>query len=101
MGVAFEVAFPKYMALCGFWGRLEVALGWLWTPESMPSIWLVYGFDLALGGLGWPDIRGSRSSKTRTFLARLFVRARESPRKLALPVETRKAGKGRITKTDV
>jgi hypothetical protein len=27
-----------------------VALGWLWTPESMPSICLVYGSVVALGG---------------------------------------------------
>ena len=28
-----------------------MALGWLCTPESMPSICLVYGFEMALGGL--------------------------------------------------
>src|ERR1035437_5429337 len=27
-----------------------VALGWLCTPESMPSICLLYGFGVALGG---------------------------------------------------
>src|ERR1035441_7014437 len=29
----------------------EVALGWLWTPEYMPSICLLDGFAVALGGL--------------------------------------------------
>jgi hypothetical protein len=28
-------------------------LGWLCTPESMPSICLVYGFEVALGGFAW------------------------------------------------
>ena len=56
---------------------------------------------MALGGFGRLDTPGSRSSKTRTFRARFFVRAQESPRKLALPVETRKAGKSRITKAEV
>src|ERR1022692_278804 len=32
----------------------EVALGWLWTPEYMPSICLVYGFAVALGGFAPP-----------------------------------------------
>ena len=52
------------MALGWLWGGFEVALysqvdsfvvalGWLCTPESMPSICLVYGFLVALGGL--PD----------------------------------------------
>src|ERR1017187_2152222 len=30
-----------------------MALGWLCTPESMPSICLVYGFVVAFGGFGW------------------------------------------------
>src|ERR1017187_7441294 len=40
---------------CGFgvalgwpWGGFAVALGWRCTPESMPSICLVYGFEVAL-----------------------------------------------------
>src|ERR1035438_6588489 len=33
------------------WCGLEVALGWLCTPEYMPSICLLYGFAVALGGL--------------------------------------------------
>src|ERR1035441_3317564 len=32
----------------------EVALGWLWTPEYMPSICLLYGFAVALGGFAPP-----------------------------------------------
>src|ERR1019366_526600 len=35
------------------WGGLVMALGWLCTPESMPSICLVYGFVVAFGGFGW------------------------------------------------
>src|ERR1019366_4268715 len=42
---------------CGFgvalvwpWGGFGVALRWLCTPESMPSICLLYGFGVALGG---------------------------------------------------
>jgi hypothetical protein len=31
-----------------------VALGWLWTPEYMPSICLLYGFAVALGGFAPP-----------------------------------------------
>ena len=37
-------------ALVEPWWSLGVALWWLCTPESMPSIWLVYGFVVALGG---------------------------------------------------
>src|ERR1022692_3902277 len=33
-----------------------VALGWLCTPESMPSICVVYGLGVALGGL---SVQGS------------------------------------------
>ena len=33
------------------WGGFEVALRWLCTPESMPSICLQYGLGVALGGL--------------------------------------------------
>src|ERR1035438_5580435 len=37
-------------ALGRLWGGFGVALGWLWTPEYMPSICLLYGFAVALGG---------------------------------------------------
>ena len=36
-------------------GRLVVALGWLCTPESVPSLCLVYGFLVALGGQSVAD----------------------------------------------
>src|ERR1039458_1974579 len=39
-------------ALVEPWGGLGVALGWLCTPESMPSIWLCGGLSVALGGFG-------------------------------------------------
>ena len=35
-------------ALVEPWGGLGVALGWLCTPESMPSIWLCGGLVVAL-----------------------------------------------------
>ena len=38
-----------------------MALGWLCTPESMPSICLVYGFAVALGGFARPSARLSGS----------------------------------------
>src|ERR1039457_2217390 len=38
-------------ALVWLWCGLEVALGWLCAPEYMPSICLLYGFAVALGGL--------------------------------------------------
>ena len=42
------------VALGWLWCSLRVALGWLCTPESMPSICLVYGFEVALGGFARP-----------------------------------------------
>ncbi len=42
-------------------------------------------FDAALGGFGRLDIPGSRSSKTRTFLARFSERTQGSSRRRAFP----------------
>src|ERR1035438_4461911 len=39
------------VALVWLWCGFGVALGWLCTPEYMPSICLLYGFAVALGGL--------------------------------------------------
>jgi hypothetical protein len=66
-----------------------VALGCLCTPESMPSICLVYGLDMALGGSHpqAPDRGGS--PKKRAFLANLRLRARESARKRVFPSSNR------------
>jgi hypothetical protein len=54
---------------CGFgvavvwlWCGFVVALGWLCSPESMPSICLVYGFEVALGGLSAGASRKSENS---------------------------------------
>jgi hypothetical protein len=47
---------------CGFGG----ALGWLCTPESMPSICLLYGFGVALGGLPPFLVQGSRFEVQRS-----------------------------------
>ena len=38
------------VALVEPWGGFVVALWWLCTPESMPSICLVCGLGVALGG---------------------------------------------------
>src|ERR1039458_136373 len=50
------------VALVWLWGGFGVALGWLCTPESMPSICLVYGLAVALGGLSvqGSGVRGDR-----------------------------------------
>src|ERR1035438_1991468 len=47
-----EPRFPQ--ALVWPWCGLGVALGWLCTPESMPSICLQYGLGVALGGFARP-----------------------------------------------
>jgi hypothetical protein len=47
-----EPRFPQ--ALVWLWCSLGVALVWLCTPESMPSICLQYGLGVALGGFGRP-----------------------------------------------
>src|ERR1035438_9291321 len=44
------------VALVGPWCGFGGALVWLCTPESMPSICLLYGFAVALGGL---SVQGS------------------------------------------
>src|ERR1035438_9378090 len=41
-------------ALVWLWCGLGVALRCLCTPESMPSICLVFGFGVALDGFRWP-----------------------------------------------
>src|ERR1035441_404631 len=43
------------VALVWLWCGFGVALVWLCTPESMPSICLVYGFGLAWGGFRVQD----------------------------------------------
>src|ERR1017187_9886941 len=42
-------------ALVEPWCGFVVALWWLCTPESMPSICLLYGFAVALGGSARPS----------------------------------------------
>jgi hypothetical protein len=37
------------------WGSLGMALGWLCSPESVPSIWLCGGLGVALGCLCTPE----------------------------------------------
>src|ERR1017187_7716176 len=52
------------MALWWPCGGLVVALGWLCTPESMPSICLVYGFEMALGGFTHTSFRPAITGAT-------------------------------------
>jgi hypothetical protein len=57
-------------------GGLGVALRWLCTPESMPSICLLYGFVVALGGFDGqfqlkPKRESARLAKTLHALASL------------------------------
>src|ERR1039458_3087133 len=54
------------VALVWPWGGLGVALGWLCTPESMPSICLLYGFVVALGGLQPFLVQSSRFDVRRS-----------------------------------
>ena len=50
------------VALGWLWCSLRVAVVWLCTPESMPSICLLYGFEVALGGLSAGASRKSENS---------------------------------------
>ena len=56
-----------------------MALGWLCTAESMPSICLLYGFGVALGGLPPFLVQGSRFEVQRsTFSLRPEPQTQES-----------------------
>src|ERR1035437_357648 len=51
LGVAVVEPWWRFRVAVGWpWGGFRVALGCLCTPESMPSICLLYGFGVALGG---------------------------------------------------
>jgi hypothetical protein len=66
-------------ALVWLWCGFGVALGWLCTPESMPSIWLWCGFGVALGGLPPFLVQGSRFEVQRsTFSLRPEHQTQES-----------------------
>src|ERR1019366_1381013 len=54
------------VALVWLWCGFRVALGWLYTPEYMPSICLLYGFAVALGGF---HASFARSTRLRQSLA--------------------------------
>src|ERR1035441_889121 len=54
------------MALVWLWYGFGVALVWLCTPESMPSICLLYGFAVALGGLRPFLVQGSKFDVRRS-----------------------------------
>src|ERR1039458_1624837 len=70
-------------------GGFGVALRWLCTPESMPSICLVYGFVVALGGLQPFLVQSSRFEVQRsTFSLRPEPPTQES----RLPPICRKPG---------
>jgi hypothetical protein len=68
---------------------MDVACGWLCPAFQLsgfsfqissliPALPFCFRFVTALGGFEWRDIPGSRSWKTRTFLARFPVRAQET-----------------------
>ena len=77
------------MALMWLWWRFRVALAWLWTPEYMPSICLLYGFAVALGGLQPFLVQGSRFEvRGSTFSLRPEHQTEES----RLPPVCRKPG---------
>ena len=64
------------VALVWLWCGFRVALRWLCTPESMPSICLLYGFVVALGGFDGqfqlkPKRESARLAKTLHALASL------------------------------
>jgi hypothetical protein len=69
------------LALVWPWCGLGVALGWLCTPESMPSICLVYGFVVALW---WLWVAWVAISK-RAFVARLLMHAQEHHPRRVIP----------------
>src|ERR1039457_5905790 len=58
------------VALVWPWCGFGVALVWLCSPESMPSICLVYGFAVALGGLSAGASRKSENSVIMRIAAR-------------------------------
>jgi hypothetical protein len=45
---------PNWLPIGYLPNGFGVALRWLCTPESMPSICLLYGFVVALGGFDGP-----------------------------------------------
>src|ERR1017187_1870362 len=98
---------PTIWPWCGFgvpWGRLRwslvvawrglvwgfrVALGWLWTPESMASICLLYGLGVALDGLQLFLVQGSRFDvRGSTF----SLRPEPQTEEIRLPPVCRKPG---------
>src|ERR1039458_9520777 len=64
-------------ALVGLWWSFGVALWWLWTPEYMPSICLLYGFAVALGGLSVQGLRPSTLGHRPLQTLRFSVARRE------------------------
>src|ERR1035437_3418986 len=51
LGVAVVEPWWRFRVAVGWpWGGFRAALGCLCTPESMPSICILYGFGVALGG---------------------------------------------------
>ena len=69
------------VALVWLWCGFGVALVWLCTPEYMPSICLLYGFAVALGGFRWPP-----TSKTRVFPTRSNPGRRQQWKRWQRPV---------------
>src|ERR1035441_7568895 len=67
----------------------EVALEWLCTPESMPSICLQYGLGVALGGLPPFLVQSSRFEVRRSTFS---LRPEPQTQEIRLPPICRKPG---------
>jgi hypothetical protein len=86
------------VALVWLWCGFGVALVWLCTPESMPSICLLYGFAVALGGLRPFLVQGSKFEVRRSTFSFRPRWAQSSPRRvsgetpLSLPGSQRRFG---------
>jgi hypothetical protein len=80
---------PNRLAISRLWCGFMMALGCLCTPEYMPSICLLYGFAVALGGLQPFLVQGSRFDvRGSTFSLRSEPQTQES----RLPPICRKPG---------
>ena len=67
------------VALGSHWGRIGVALGWLWSRNWLPINTLCGGFDVALGGfavLRFPAIQNALFSRIRRMSTRCWVGTR-------------------------
>src|ERR1039457_6771459 len=81
-------------ALVEPWWSLGVALGWLCTPESMPSIWPWGGLGVALGGFEMNSPQHPKWNQPRKG-ARAAARHSRSRSQNSLNAETQRFAEGR------